>query len=190
MALVAFWCLMHGADEVLRTESTEDGLRPAGADEQWIQCAPDQVAVPNGSGGYDLAPLPFDASRARTEKRAAIETALIDQFNKGFRVPFGSLSGETLQMRNDTDRTNWLASKELYQAQVDAGNGSAAGAKFRTLGNVTFDVTFAEGVQIILAMGVWGALNMQNSWALKDANDAAETEADFTLVDPASGWPA
>jgi hypothetical protein len=38
-------------------------------------------------------------------------------------------------------------------------------------------------------MAAWGAACMSNSWALKDAANAAEDETSLDAVDVESGWP-
>lgn len=112
-------------------------------------------------------------------KRAEVDRYLADQFAAGFVPSSGPLAGHTLQVRDDTDRTNWLTSQASYQAAIAAGAGAAAGATFRTAENETITATFQEGFDALMAMAAWGQGLMGKSWALKDALAAL---ADFSNV--------
>jgi hypothetical protein len=94
-----------------------------------------------------------------------------------------------LQLRNDRDRTNLLASKAIYKDEIDAGNGGVAGASFRTADNETITIKFSEGNATIQALGAWGKALLDNSWALKDAIAAASDQAELDAIDITVGWP-
>lgn len=121
-------------------------------------------------------------------KKAAINAKLDAVLTGGFTVPSGTMAGKVLQTRNLEDRTNWLISQTSYSAAVAGGMGAVEGAQFRTDDNSTFTVTFAEGLNVLLAMAAWGAAAMNNSWTLKDAVAAAEDLAALDAVDIEAGW--
>jgi hypothetical protein len=50
-------------------------------------------------------------------------------------------------------------------------------------------LSYADGLNVLLGMAAWGAACMSNSWALKDAANAAEDETALDAVDVESGWP-
>jgi hypothetical protein len=85
--------------------------------------------------------------------KSATVDAMIDQkFNTGYSPPSGALFGQTLQVRDQTDRTNWLTSQAAYFAAVANGAGSVEGAVFRTTSNQNFTLTYAEGLSVLLSM--------------------------------------
>lgn len=117
------------------------------------------------------------------------------EFYNGFTVPTGvggPLAGNTLQTRDNDDRTNWLTSQAAYLAQINAGNGEVVGASFRTANNVTISCTFQDGYSALLSMASWGASIFHRSWQLKDQLSAATTkeELDAVMVDLNNGWPS
>lgn len=107
----------------------------------------------------------------------------------GFPHDFGD-GVQHLQLRNNTDRTNWLTSQAAYQAQVGAGQGGVAGAHFRTAENNVVTMTFLDGYMLLLSMAAWGAALYAVSWAKQDAIDAATTEAELDAIeaDLEVGW--
>jgi hypothetical protein len=128
----------------------------------------------------------------RAAKIAAVNAKLNEVLTGGFTVPESinvTLAGEVLQTRNLEDRTNWLISQASYSAAVAAGQGAVEGAEFRTADNSTFTLSYADGLTVLLGMAAWGAACMSNSWALKDAANAAEDEAALDAVGVEAGWP-
>lgn len=125
----------------------------------------------------------------KEEKRKAVNTKLDVLLTGGYTVEAGAMAGKVLQTRNLEDRTNWLVSQASYSAAVAAGQGAVEGAKFRTADNVSFLVSYADGLAVLLAMAAWGAACMDRSWALKDAIGAAEDGAALGLIDIEAGWP-
>ena len=124
----------------------------------------------------------------KAAKKAAINAKLETVLTGGFTVPAGTMAGKVLQTRNLEDRTNWLISQTSYSAAVAGGMGAVEGAQFRTTDNSTFTVTFAEGLNVLLAMAAWGAAAMNNSWILKDAVAAAEDLTALDAIDIEAGW--
>lgn len=115
---------------------------------------------------------------------AAVEARATDAFMAGFMPSLADFAGERLQVRGSEDRTNWLTSQASYAAAVAAGFGDVVDASFRTAGNATVTVSYAEGLQVLLEMAAWGRSIMSRSWALKDAIAAGQPYA------PDAGWPA
>ncbi len=107
----------------------------------------------------------------------------------GYRPPTGPLAGQTLQLRNNLDRTNWLTSQAAYGAAVAAGAGAVSGATFRTAENITTVMTYAEGLVVLLDMAAWGASVYAACWAIKDAIAGAADIAALEAVDLETGWP-
>lgn len=128
--------------------------------------------------------------QARNNKLAAVSAKLNAVLSGGFTVPTGAMAGKVLQTRNLEDRTNWLISQASYSAAVACGQGAVEGAKFRTEDNETFTVTFAEGLNVLVAMAEWGASCMRPSWTLKDAIAAASDITALDAIDIDTGWPA
>lgn len=128
-------------------------------------------------------------------KQAALDAVLTRRdalLAGGFTVPAetsADLGGRVLQTRNIDDRTAWLTSQAAYSAAVVAGQGALANAIFRPEDNITTTVSYAEGLNVLLAMAAWGASIYAHSWDLKDAIDAADRVA-FEAIDIENGWPA
>lgn len=135
-------------------------------------------------------PEPSTLEELRAAKLATINAKVEAVLSGGFTVPTGVMSGKVLQTRDSTDRINWLVSQASYSAAVAGGQGAVEGAKFRTADNDTFTMSYADGLNVLLAMAAWGAACMDTSWALKDAVNAAIDETALDAVDIEAGWPA
>ncbi len=122
----------------------------------------DGWTVINADAGIPLSAL-------REAKQREVDLYLEQQFLAGFSPRSGPLVGHTLQVRNDTDRTNWLTSKDAYRDAIDAGFGNVVDADFRTAENETIVCTYQEGFDTLQEMAAWGKALMGRSWALKDA---------------------
>ena len=126
----------------------------------------------------------------KAAKNAEVTARRDAAFAQGFSPATGALAGHTLQVRNETDKINWLTSSGAYSAAVSAGAGAVSGATFRTMANETVTTTFAEAVQVIVVgMAQWGQAIMGHSWALKYQIDAAAEEAALAAIDVDAGWP-
>lgn len=134
-------------------------------------------------------PEPPTLEERKLQMTAAINARRDQILTGGYTVPSGTLEGHVLQTRDLEDRTNWLISQGSYAVAVAAGQGTVAGAKFRTLSNETITLTFEEGLAVLLDMAAWGAAVMERSWDLKDAVAAAEDHEDLDAIDIESGWP-
>lgn len=133
-------------------------------------------------------PIPLEQAKAAAH--AAVVAKREAMFAAGFSPSSGPLEGHTLQVRNETDKINWLTSATSYSAAVAAGAGSVQGATFRTMANETVILTYAQGLTVIVQdMAAWGAAIMARSWVLKDAIEAASNLAAVEAIDITSGWP-
>lgn len=126
----------------------------------------------------------------KASKRAAVSALLDTKLAAGYPHDFGGEIGtKVLQTRDIHDRTNWLVSQASYGAAVAGGAGAIMGANFRTEDNVNVELSYADGLNVLLAMAAWGAAHYAWSWALKDAIAATEDEAALEAIDIDSGWP-
>ena len=109
----------------------------------------------------------------------------------GYRHDFGGSVGvKVLQTATADDDTNWLVLQASCTAAVLVGQGATVGAVVRTLDNVNFPLSYADGLQVMLAMSAWGAGVYAASWKLKDAIAAATDQPSLDAVDVTAGWPA
>lgn len=177
----------HGADPVF------EGAQPTG--EAWQHVEPDGVEQVSGQWRtkWKLAPdtEPEDwLDRRKAARKAAVSEILNARLSGGYTHDFGGDIGpKVLQTRNIEDRTNWLTSQASYSAAVAMGAGAVVGAKFRTEDNVNVELSYAAGLQVLLAMASWGADQYGYSWALKDQILAAADEAVLDAINIAAGWP-
>ncbi|TPJ95599.1 DUF4376 domain-containing protein [Mesorhizobium sp. B2-5-9] len=137
--------------------------------------------------GHTLEDIPLDDLKAALHE--AVNAKLDAALSGGFTVQSGAMAGKVLQTRDLTDRTNWLVSQASYSAAVASGAGAVENAKFRTADNATFTMSYAEGLNVLLAMAGWGAACLDNSWALKDAIVAAGDKTALDAIDVNAGWP-
>lgn len=137
----------------------------------------------------ELAPLTL--AEQKKNQRDRINAKRDECFRGGFTVTGTgtALDGHVLQTRDIEDRTNWLTSQAAYAAAVAGGMGAAPGATFRTASNATIELTFFQGLNVLLAMAGWGKTVMGNSWVLKDAVEAAADQAALDAIDVEAGWP-
>ncbi|MDB5651950.1 MAG: hypothetical protein JWL62_3470 [Hyphomicrobiales bacterium] len=127
--------------------------------------------------------------KMKAAKKAAVIQLAANAFAAGYTVDGTDMGGQVLQVRDNEDRTNWLTSQAAYSAAVASGNGASLGAAFRTIGNETFNLSFAEGLQVLLGMAAWGAAIMARSWVLKDQIAAAQSVDALDAIDVTAGWP-
>ena|SRR5687768_3537834 len=139
-------------------------------------------------GVFSLPPESLD--ELRRKKVDAVCSKWESVLSGGFTVPVdlsATLGGRVLQTR-ESDRAAWLTSQAAYQAAVTAGQGSVEGARFRPLDNMTTIVSYAEGLNVVLAMAAWGKNVYARSWELKDEISAADAST-LDSIDVESGWP-
>lgn len=151
----------------------------------WAVTAIGDDAVPVEGGVWDgeryAVPLPVLKQR----KKDAITRSAVAHLRQGYSPAAGPLAGETLQLRDEDDKSNWLTSQGTYTAMVAAGYGATPNAHFRTASNRVVTMTYADGLNQLLGMAAWGAAVLGVSWSLKDAVDAATTPEEVEAV----AWP-
>ena len=107
----------------------------------------------------------------------------------GFPYDFGPPYGvQHLQLRDDTDRTNWLTAAQGYQAQIALGNGDYPGATFRTAENNNITITFNQAYMVLMTMIGWGQHLFTVSWTKQDQVRACTTKTEVDAIDPNEGW--
>lgn len=126
------------------------------------------------------------AARAQVDAKEAKKRA---SFPWDFGAPHGVLH---LQIRGTEDQANWLTLQNTASAYIAMGYGDDAVLGLRTEENVTVPVTANQVMPILLAMAGFGGNTKARAWAIKDAINAATTEAGVAAVLAAeldTGWP-
>ncbi|MFN3582624.1 hypothetical protein [Phenylobacterium sp.] len=135
---------------------------------------------------------PHTPAGAAALKKAAIEAQFGGRMFAGFPVP--GHPGEFLQLRDSTDRTNWLTLKGRAKDRCDGGQATDPCAlPVRTMANTYIaGLTYDETRELMDQLLDWGAALLQHRWDLKDAVDlalAAEDVAAILAIDETAGWP-
>lgn len=126
---------------------------------------------------------------ARAIRRAQAEAHYDGLLAVGFPVPALG-EGETLQLRNEHDRTNWLALKDSCNDAIAAGLGAElCPLPIRTTANVNHALTFADAAQLMRDLRAWGSAMMGALWAVKAQIDAAQTIEALEAIDLGAGYP-
>lgn len=99
--------------------------------------------------------------------------------------------GERLQCRNELDRTNWLALKDICFEAISAGFGDAPIPEpgIRCNSNNFILPTFSETFALMQHVRTWAMQSQANWWRLKDLCRSAETIEDLEAIDLEEGWP-
>lgn len=118
---------------------------------------------------------------------------------RGFSTaPFpGQLAAETLQCRNELDRTNWLALLAMCDAQQRAADLSGdptlmdapIPVPIRATSNRMYVVSYADAKARMFVLLGQAAAAQANWWRLKDECRAAPTWQALEAVDMTEGWP-
>jgi hypothetical protein len=137
----------------------------------------------NGRPRWRYKLLPVVDSFEKARRTQAIETRMAMAFLVGFYPSHPAFAGESLQVRNANDRSNWQEAMRRFTKQVEKGNGAEVEGDFRTTSNKTIIVSYTDAVAVLDEMSDWAYSITKNSWALKDADDAGEP------YDLESGWP-
>ncbi len=149
---------------------------------------------------YDIAAEAFVDVPLATPTLAQRKASLKDRVKRigdtkltaGFAFDFGGDDGvQHLQLRDNTDRTNWLTAQAAYQAQVALGNGAVVGAAIRTAENDIITMSFADAYTMLLGMAAWGQSLYAVSWAKQDAIEAASDGDALDVIAAAinEAWP-
>jgi len=137
-----------------------------------------------------FAPIPLADRKAALIVQAQ---ALYDaKLAAGFPVTHGAIS-DTLQLRDNRDRTNWLGLKDSCNDAILAGLGEApCPLPVRTTGNQSLPLTFNETAQMMRDLRTWAAELQGVVWAKKDAIDAAADAEALAAVEATleDGWPS
>lgn len=138
-------------------------------------------------------PVVISLEEVKSSKRAAANSEFDSRIANGYPHTFmveGEGVDETLQCRNDTDRTNWLDLKDSCNDAIAFGIGSeTCPIPIRCTSNRQYNVSFSEAATIMRDLRTWmGALHA-SLWAKKDAIEAASTFEELDEIDVTEGWP-
>ena len=109
----------------------------------------------------------------------------------------GEPEPETLQCRNELDRTNWLALLALCDAQQRVADLTAdptlmdapIPVPIRATSNRMYVVSYADAKARMFALLGQAAAAQANWWRLKDECRSATTAAALEAIDMKAGWP-
>lgn len=140
---------------------------------------------------------PTSATRKRRIKDA--DAAYAAYLAAGFPTEAfdGQPEPETLQCRNELDRTNWLALLALCEAQQRAADmaddqtlmDALAPVPLRATSNRMYVVTYASAKARMFALLAQAASAQANWWRLKDECRSAPTREALEAIDMTQGWP-
>lgn len=133
---------------------------------------------------------PFEAyRRGRMDQVTAAYDAYLDQ---GFGTAdfLDQPEPETLQCRNDLDRTNWLGLLMKAQAMVAVGAGALpCDPPIRCTSNRMYAVPYSEVVTRMFDLLTKVGTAQANWWRLKDEVRACPNREALKLIDLTQGWP-
>lgn len=169
----------RGVLPVLEADAAPEGQRIASTSLSVIGGAVIETAV------YEAIPL----VDLKAVKLAAAAGVYQTNLAVGFPVTLGG-NAETLQCRNEHDRTNWLGLLAGAQAGVAAGAGAANyPIKIRATSNAEYTVTNAEAVSLMFGILGWAGGVLAAYWAVKDAITEAGNTPTLNAVDIEAGYP-
>lgn len=140
----------------------------------------------------ELEPVPLAELKAskRLELQAVYDTKLAVGFPHTFTVN-GETFEETLQCRNEHDRTNWIGLLLKCQMALSMGAGEApCELPLRVTSNANYQLTYNETFTLMVALLGWAAAMLGASFAHKDAIDGAADAAALAAIDLEAGWPS
>lgn len=140
--------------------------------------------------GLSLVAFVIPIDRRKEKARIAVNDRRDKAFADGYPIVGGTMDGERLQTRNESDWSNWSRAQSRYAAKVAAGLGATMGAQFRTAANNVFTVSFDDGLTILNALTDWDEAMQQHSWTLKEAIAACVDQDDLDAIDITTGWPS
>lgn len=131
-------------------------------------------------------PLAAD-SKTRDRRIAEADRAYAAFLAGGFPIE----GGETLQCRNELDRTNWLTLKDIcFEAiAVELGGELIPEPGIRCTSNLFIRPTFAETFALMQALRTWAMQAQANWWRLKDECRSVTSREALEAVDMTEGWP-
>jgi hypothetical protein len=129
----------------------------------------------------------------RARRRLDIDAAYASILAAGFATAEfdGQPEPETLQCRDELDRTNWIGLVIQCQAAIALGAGDAMipSPGLRCTSNRMYVISFSDAVTRMFALLSQVQSAQANWWRLKDLCTAAETAEDLNAIDLAEGWP-
>lgn len=101
---------------------------------------------------------------------------------------------ETLQCRDELDRTNWLGLIVECQVAIATDPQNAPGANIpdpglRCTSNRMYVVTYAEAMSRMFSLLGMVQQAQANWWRLKDLVRSAATSEELNAIDLTEGWP-
>lgn len=130
-----------------------------------------------------LGPLKATRITSIEMKRDAVQDG-------GYLVPSGPLAGKTLQTSGWKDSRAWLVMHGLYSRYVLNGDGAVMGAKFRATDGTRITVSYADGLDLLTAIGEWGVeVSNYADDLIDDTNAAADHVTFYALPSIETGWP-
>lgn len=185
---------------MIRYQKTVDGVNvgePGDLPEELIGLADESLAdlswVDHRLGyqgaGFVPVDVPPPLADQKAVKLAAAGAVYAAKIAAGYPVTLEGVA-ETLQVRNDTDRTNWLGLKSAAKDAIDAGNGSDLyPVKIRTTSNARYALTNDAAFALMSAVLVWLADHMDAFWDIADAIEAAADADALAAIDLEAGYP-
>ena len=139
------------------------------------------------------------------ERRIIAIDARYNAFLSG-GVPLADYPGETLQCRNELDRTNWMELRDLCRQAIEAekayyaannlpdpeagwGAGLITAPGIRTTSNAYIQPTVAATLAILASITTWAFAGQANWWRMKDEARACTTREALEAVNLETGWP-
>lgn len=181
--------LTYGLTDVQRAERGVLPIVSADAAPEGQQVASLSLAL---VGAVVVESAVYEAIPLGALKSAKLESAANTYAAKlaiGYPVTLGG-NAETLQCRNEHDRTNWLGLLAGAQAGVAAGAGAANyPIKIRATSNAEYTVTNAEAVSLMFGILGWAGGVLAAYWAVKDAITEAGNTPTLNAVDIEAGYP-
>lgn len=105
--------------------------------------------------------------------------------------PLADYPGETLQCRNELDRTNWLALKDICDEALVAelGDELIPAPGIRCTSNEFIRPTYAATWAMMRDLRAWVLAAQANWWRLKDEARTVATPQALEALDLEAGWP-
>lgn len=106
-------------------------------------------------------------------------------------MPLVDYPGETIQCRNELDRTNWLGLKDICEEAIAAALGDEPIPEpgIRCTSNNFIRPTFSATLELMRLIRGYALAAQANWWRLKDLCRTARTAADLEAIDLSEGWP-
>lgn len=137
-----------------------------------------------------------------TARRLLEVNAAYEAFLAG-GMPLADYPGETIQCRNELDRTNWFELRDMCRQAIAAeqaawdgqgptpnwGNYPITAPGIRCTSNAYVQPTVAETLVIMGQVSAWALVAQANWWRMKDEVRAAISNDQLRAIDLSAGWP-